>query len=489
MLSYTAPTSRLAGKRLTLSYVPADQATADLIASYLPKPHADGSPIQASELPTSLPGYLIRLKPQISLEGQVVAQGTSVVTMGTDLQGHGGFTQLYDPTQWDLSPDASHVAGQATAIGISAGGISAKQLDSIKTRLEVTKNRLQANSLQNLTGEQVSGDLLTAVIWSWFAAAESHNRLSQNQAQTIENPGLSYGLFHALVQPVYSWGVARQVTFPGANIDIGHIRNVGWAKDNDGRKWVIYNLLRGQYMSALEHAVPEQFFSEPQKCDSSDVTNPVANLPECPRGISAVKALEIAAAQGQKIYTITQEVYANNPNIVSVALSRHSYGTQDRVRQSLAAGYEVTIHEAPIMHSKWVGAGLIQVDPSTGSGAYTIEGGSNGGAFYWVAGAASGAAIVLGAVLTIISLATATGFLAFLGIVVGVLVAFLGALNVISAIYYGDEYQKGCFAGGFFMSVGMVLSGMGLAVTQSNMLGVFGAMFPSGSIPQCFSGG
>ncbi|GKT19736.1 hypothetical protein AVHY2522_23565 [Acidovorax sp. SUPP2522] len=59
-------------------------------------------------------------------------------------------------------------------------------MDSLKTRLENTKNQLQANHLQNLTGEQISGNLITAVIWSWFAAAESHSRLSQNQAGMVE---------------------------------------------------------------------------------------------------------------------------------------------------------------------------------------------------------------------------------------------------------------------------------------------------------------
>ncbi|MDA8456530.1 transglutaminase [Acidovorax sp. GBBC 3334] len=379
LLTYTAPTSQLVGKRLTLSYVPADRATADLIASYLPKPHADGSPIQPSELPTSLPGYLIQLKPQLTLEGQVVAQSTSAVTMGADLQGQGGFTQLYDPTQWDLTPDESHVAGQATAIGISAGGISTRQLDTLKARLENTKIQLQANNLQNLTGEQISGDLLTAVIWSWFAAAESHNRLSQNQAQMVENPGLSYGLFHAVANPIHSWGVVRKVTFPGVNIDIGHVRNITGARDNDDRKWVAYNRLRGQYMSALEHAVPERFFNDPQQCNLQGTTTPTAGLPDCPQGISAVKALGVAATRGQKIYTITQKVYKDNPDIVNTALSAHSQDTQNRVQQSLDAGYEVTIHQAPITESGWTGAGYTAIDPATGAGAHTIEGGSKGG--------------------------------------------------------------------------------------------------------------
>jgi hypothetical protein len=385
LLSYTEKTSQLIGKRLTLSYPPADKASEDLIASYLPKPHADGSPIQPGELPTSLPGYLIRLQPRISLDGQTVAQGTQALTMGSVLTGQGGFTQLYDPGQWDMTPDTSHVAGQATAIGISAGGINARQLDDLKKRLEQARTQLLANNVQSLTGEQISGDLLTAVLWSWFAAAESHNRLSQNQAGIVETPGLSYGLFHAVAQPVYSWGVVRRVEFPGVNMDIGHIRNLTWAKDNDREKWIAYNQLRGQYMSALEHAVPERFFNDPAQCNSYDNPTPVAGLPNCPQGISAVKALGLAAAQGQRIYTITPEVYATNPNIVNTALSAHSVDTKRRVQRFLDSGMEVTIHQAPIVESGWKGAGFTSVEPATGAGGYSIEGGMNGSWLYLVA--------------------------------------------------------------------------------------------------------
>lgn len=447
LLTYAAPTSTLVGKRLTLSYVPADQATTDLIASYLPKPHADGSPIQPSELPTSLPGYLIKLKPQITLEGQVVAQSQTAVTMGSDLQGQGGFTQLYDPTQWDLTPDQSHVAGQATAIGISAGGVSAKQLDTLKTRLEATKNQLQANNLQNLTGEQISGDLLTAVLWSWFAAAESHNRLSQNQAGMIENPGLSYGLFHAVANPIYSWGVVRKVTFPGVNIDIGHLRNITWAKDNDDKKWVAYNRLRGQYMSALEHGVPERFFNDPSQCNRQGASNPTAGLPECPQGISAAKALGIAATQGQRIYTLTQKVYNDNPDIVTSVLSAHSSDTQSRVQSALDAGYEVTIHERPITQSGWTGAGYTQIDPSTGSGAYTIEGGGNGGQVTMTEFERNSVFAAMGSTFVIFLLVAASsispiGLLIFGLLLIASLRSFIAAVNeVLETKPMGDQRE------------------------------------------------
>jgi len=197
----------------------------------------------------------------------------------------------------------------------------------------------------------------------------------------IENPGLSYGLFHAVANPIYSWGVIRKVTFPGVNMDIGHVRNLTWSKDHDEKSWVAYNRLRGQYMSALEGAVPERFFNDPAQCNPVGTTTPVAGLPDCPQGISAVKAIALAAQAGQKIFTITREIYTNNPGIVSTHLSAHSASTRDRVQQALDVGYEVSIHEAPISQDGWTGAGFTMIDPSTGAGGYLIEGGSNGG--FW----------------------------------------------------------------------------------------------------------
>jgi hypothetical protein len=410
------------GKRLTLSYLPATQADADLIASYLPKPHADGSPIQPSELPTSLPGYLIRLKAQINLDGQVVAQSTQAVQMGTDLYSTGGFTQLYDASQWDLTSEESNVAGQATAIGISAGGISAEQLNQLKVRLTSNQSALQSGNtatIASLSGEQLSGDLLSAMLWSWFAAAESHNRLSQNQAGIVENPGLSYGLFHAVANPVYSWGVIRKVTFPGVNMDIGHVRNLTWAKDNDQAKWVAYNRLRGQYMSALEHAVPERFLLDSSQCNIQGNTTTNPNLPTCPQGVSAVKAIGIAAQAEQKVFTITREVYQNNPGIVSSQLSSHSQNTKDRVRQALDVGYEVSIHEAPITQDGWAGAGFILTDPNTGAGAYLIDGGANGGMLLLAAAGLEGLAkIAIGAILAGIFLGTTLVTVPFAAVVI-----------------------------------------------------------------------
>ncbi len=78
-LIITKSLPELAGKKITLSYSPATQADEDVINSYLPAPHPDGTPIDPSELPTSLPAYLINLKPELRIDGEVVATGGSVM--------------------------------------------------------------------------------------------------------------------------------------------------------------------------------------------------------------------------------------------------------------------------------------------------------------------------------------------------------------------------------------------------------------------------
>lgn len=173
-------------------------------------------------------------------------------------------------------------------------------------------------------------------------------------------------------------------------MDIGHLRMTSWSTENKASDWVSYNRARGQFMSALEHAVPERFFNDPAQCNlvGSPAVNP--SLPSCPQGVSAMRALTVAAQSGQKIYTISPRVFQANPNIVATDLWAHSEGTRFRVQQALEIGHEVTIHQSPISQGGWSGAGFIIIDPATGTGAYLIDGGSNGGWLQIIVAALSG---------------------------------------------------------------------------------------------------
>jgi hypothetical protein len=257
--------------------------------------------------------------------------------------------------------------------------LSVIQLNAIKSRLQQDQAKLPPGPTQAASPNTLVGDVLTSAIWNWFAAAEANGLISKNSANMLEVSGLSYGLYHAATSASYSWGILRKVTFPGVNIDIGHVRQMTWAKDGDANQWIAYNRFRGQHMSALEYANPEQSFIDTTKCNIPAATKQDLALPPCPQGISALKALGLAATSGQKIFVITRSVFAANPGIVDQMLFAQSETTRNRVLNYLAIGYEVSIHEAPISIGGWSGAGFVAIDSATGAGAYIIEGGANGG--------------------------------------------------------------------------------------------------------------
>ncbi len=109
----------------------------------------------------------------------------------------------------------------------------------------------------------------------------------------------------------------------------------------------------------MNHQVPEMMFST----DDSPA-----------HGISAVKVIAIASAEGQRIWTIDQ----NNWHLAQDALNLPADTLQD-IRNAVHAGKVVTTHEEQILFHGWVGEGYIILDPETGGGAYMIAGGENGG--------------------------------------------------------------------------------------------------------------
>jgi hypothetical protein len=90
------------------------------------------------------------------------------------------------------------------------------------------------------------------------------------------------------------------------------------------------------------------------------------------QAISAVKAMQIANAQGQKIYRIDQ-------SNLDTALSdiRLSSAIIGEIRSAVNAGKYVIAHTDNVSVPGWTGAGYIIIDPLTGDGAFMISGGMN----------------------------------------------------------------------------------------------------------------
>jgi len=173
------------------------------------------------------------------------------------------------------------------------------------------------------------------------------------------NLGAGYGSLGYEPEVFYFFGFPRAIEPGGVAVNVW-VASIYEPLNGDKQKRTDGQLQLGILGSALEHAVPEQLFT-------TDPNNP-------PQGVSAVKALQLAQQQGQRLYHITPANKATTlPNIHQDSL------TLTEIQQGLNAGKEVIVHTNPISVPGWTGAGYIIFDPEDGSGAYKITGGGNGG--------------------------------------------------------------------------------------------------------------
>ena len=251
------------------------------------------------------------------------------------------------------------VSRECRALSLNLQGISQSQAQSLQTDLESTRQKLEAEDFAGLTKQQVVGDLLYSTILSYFALNDMQDKISEKQAHSVGYRAPSYGLFKTSLSPVYFYGIPRNVKATGLAMDVDRFAGTRVDKDGNVERRLAFNRARGARLSAMEHLVPEQMYS-------------TEDAPA--HGISAVKAIQLAAAEGQKIWTITQGNL--DQALASIELSDE---VETDIRNSVYAGKEVTAHERPVNFFGKQSSGYIVLDPYSGAGAYLIEGGENGG--------------------------------------------------------------------------------------------------------------
>ena len=217
---------------------------------------------------------------------------------------------------------------------------------------------------------------------------------------------------------------------------------------------------------------PEQFWVDKSQCRYTDEQGQTQNptQADCAQGVSAVKAIAIAQAEGQRIYTINQSNAAT-------ALPKLPVGgtVGQEIASAIQAGKEVTVHERQINAHGWTGYGYVITDPETGAGGYIIEGRGNGGAIEppaWFNNVVSALVNFMGGV--------ANQLMALLGTFLGLLFNALDALDALDVLNSGC-YDAGeafiravafvYFVSAFGLLLGFAVAGMGV------LLGIVAAVF------------
>lgn len=347
----------LAGKSLALSFRPATADDEATINSYLPQPHADGTPIDPSELPSSLPGYLINVKPELTVDGQVIASGD------TQMLGSDAFTKadITSPGSGLSRVESENriTAGEYHVVGIDTQGVSSDHLNRIKADLVKAKQRLDGQQYMFLSKHDLTGSILGAGLYGYFVANDVQDQSDAKALRAVVYRQPSYGSFSSTLSTQSAWGVPRSVGAAGFTIDmdrmISSVIDVAGNKDMER----LYRKIAGNRMSANEHLVPEQLLSTPDRRVE---------------GVSAVKALQVAAQEGQRVYTITRE---NIDQVLSGMVLSQS--VKDEIVNAVGAGYQVMTSQGAISYAGWTGVGYIVSDEKSGAAAFKISGGHNGG--------------------------------------------------------------------------------------------------------------
>ncbi|MCP4550229.1 MAG: hypothetical protein GY835_27525, partial [bacterium] len=323
-LTHTLGLPELNSRRLGLSYEPESEAD----AAALEKFRVAGA--------TSIPLYLIRVKPVLKLDGAVLTEGSGI-GMG---QPQYYTLKLKDPRNI-YAVKGIVTAGDEAVFGINGNGIAP---EVIQKRLDVTdSNTAEENLHQTALHFWMEHDALDAI------AARAYGVYKQRMP--------SAGVFSAQVTAHYFMGIARSGYYRNRVLDVKH--NVQVVRAPDERTRFDFMSHIGMQGSYLEGSVLDRLFRR--------AMHPA---------ISTAQVLMEANARGIPIYTVTQaNISSVLPQLsVSAEVKADIAHAVHSGKLAVTPGRELTL-------GNWTGTGYILQDAVTGAGAYLIDGGFNGGSW------------------------------------------------------------------------------------------------------------
>jgi len=320
--TYSISLPALNSRRLGITYQPATDADAQTLQTL------------RSGNASSLPVYLVNVKPVITVDGAAVATGSAV--------GMGG-TQPLDVVLQE--PDGSEtisyqlVAGDESVVGLNGNGMAP---EVVQARFNEVPPSTAAENLQQ-------------VAMHYWMETDFLDGLAAAGLKVHALRRLSVGLFSSPLSVSYLFGTPRSGIYQSRIMDVK--RSLVGVAGETAERTRAFVRASGQMGSYLEGSVFDQLFGRPLG-----------------RGISAMQLLYDAALGNIPIYTVTRD------NVAAVMpLLRVPQAVKTDVANAINAGKTVVIPESDFLHDNYRGVGYIVEDPETGAAAYLISGGLNGG--------------------------------------------------------------------------------------------------------------
>jgi hypothetical protein len=325
-LLYNTSLPELAGKRITLSYIPATPNDEQVMSD------AEGI--------LNFPLYLVQVIPELKIEGQTVATG-GIIGMGQEQTFQISFSRPGGNTD---RVNNSVQAGEYYAVGLNVSKVNFQYLYD------------RVNIWQPDTAEDRDdrlGELLYLTSMFYFARSDHFkNELElSSDIASVRHP--SESIVGMKLYASYIFGAPMLIDSVGLNMDVDRdiISPVSKTDGSNSSSW--FMIQKGLFSSALEHFLFEYLMDF--------------------EAVSAVKFLDLASQQNIPIYIIDSE---NIQRVDELAIS--SVDKQD-IRNFINTGKTILVPQSEIQYLDYSGIGYAAIDAKTGAGAYMITGGYAGG--------------------------------------------------------------------------------------------------------------
>lgn len=330
-ISYTALLPGIAGKRITLSYIPASSADEVLVTHY-------GSML-------NVPPYLLKVKPVLKIGGTSVATGQAIGL---------GHEESFSMTFRMPGKNTDTVTNKVTAGDYSAIALQYYNtpVETVGARMEDLHDNVDAQSTDL---DDLLGQMLYNIGVSYFHHLAFEEGLYAKNFQMIITREPSEAIATSQANTEWLYGIPYRVTEGGVAFDVDKNVKANFPIDGDQQRAKDFMVVSGIGTSSWEDMALQSFF----------------NI----RSVSAAKLLKKAFQNGIPIYEI------DNTNVSTlVAQLQVDAEVKTAIRNAANAGKKVITPQTSIQYNDWNGAGYIVIDPTTGSGAFMISEGLAGAA-------------------------------------------------------------------------------------------------------------
>ncbi len=320
ILSFNIPSHMTVGVQLTLDYVPADEAIADLVNS--------------QESLTDIPAYLLDYRPILLLNGIIVAVGEKS-TFGTNQE---LLVTITTPAQQETVSSPLTV-GDYYGLAFDLGDMPAENAEKVfqRTLLGLVEDGTMV--MDHSVGGYMSLSLL-----NYYAMTDmNYETLADAMGLRWWRSSPSVAVFGYTFETTYSASVPVNIDPSFARIDVA--RNV-LSLQGDREVERAFALLAGGISSSWESTAFDLNYDT--------------------MGISTVDAFEAAVSQGVRIHRV------NPINVESLDQLSLPANVKESIRASVGQGYEVFVPERQLNIGNWTGLGWLVVDPATGASAWMI---------------------------------------------------------------------------------------------------------------------